>query len=79
MDEEFTIAGNQLVRLGDASIIDVTGLTPSIVNILVAPLFSLILAISVAFMVEATSQSFQKPEDLESFTGLPVLTTFRKI
>ncbi len=79
VDEEFTIMDKKLVKLGDPIIADLEGVTPSIVYFLVAPIFAFVLAISTAFMFEATSQSFQKPADVENYTGLPVFATFRKI
>lgn len=79
VDEEFTILDNKLAKLGEPVISDIEGLTPSVVYALVAPIFALVLAISTAFMVEATSQNFQKPAELESYTGLPVFATFRKL
>lgn len=78
VDEEFTIMDKKLVKLGDPVISDIEGLTPPLIYALVAPLFAFVLAISSAFMVEATGQSFQKPADVEEFTGLPVFATFRK-
>jgi len=69
----------KLVKLGEPMISDLEGVTPPIVYILVAPIFAFVLAISAAFMVEATGQSFQKPADIEEYTGLPVYATFRKI
>ncbi len=79
VDEEFTIMDKKLVKLGEPVISDLEGVTPTIVYALVAPLFAFVLAISAAFMVEATGQSFQKPADVENYTGLPVFATFRKI
>ncbi len=79
VDEEFTIMDKKLVKLGEPMISDLEGVTPPIVYILVAPIFAFVLAISAAFMVEATGQSFQKPADIEEYTGLPVYATFRKI
>lgn len=79
VDEEFTIMDKKLVKLGEPMISDLEGVTPPVVYILVAPIFAFVLAISAAFMVEATGQSFQKPADIENYTGLPVYATFRKI
>jgi ammonia channel protein AmtB len=79
MDEEFKLQENQLIKLGEPSISGMIGVTPPAVYMLVAPIFALILALSTAFMVEAASQVFQKPEDLERYTRLPVFTSFRKI
>jgi len=79
VDDEFQIMDKKLAKLGEPVILDVEGLTPTIVYALVAPIFAFVLAISTAFMVEATGQSFQKPADIEKFTGLPVFATFRKI
>jgi len=79
VDKEFTIMDRKLAKLGEPVISDIEGATPMVVYALVAPLFAFVLAISAAFMVEATGQSFQKPADVEDYTGLPVFATFKKI
>ncbi|MCB1164480.1 MAG: hypothetical protein R3C71_01020 [Candidatus Krumholzibacteriia bacterium] len=70
---------NQIVQLGPPNIGGVEGETPKIVTVVVAPLFALLLAVAIAFMKEATSHTFQRRAELEDFTGVPVLASFRKI
>ncbi len=77
--DEKSLIENRIVRLGPPNIGGIEGLTPNVVYYLVAPLFALLLAIAIAFMKEAMTHTFQKPVELEEFTGLPVLASFRKL
>ncbi len=77
--DEQSLIENQLVSLGPPNIGGIEGETTKVVYWVVAPIFAFLLAVSVAFMAEATNHSFQKTAELEEFSGLPVLATFRKI
>lgn len=77
--EEQGVLENQIVQLGPPNIGGIEGETPRVVRVIVAPLFALILALALAFMKEATTHTFQKPIELEEYTGLPVLASFRKL
>ncbi|MCP4549092.1 MAG: hypothetical protein GY835_21760 [bacterium] len=76
---EQSLLENEVVQLGPPNIGGLEGQTPKIVSFFVAPIFALLLSLSLAFLMEATNHSFQKPADIEDFTGLPVLASFRKI
>lgn len=77
--DEQSLVERQLVRLGPPNIGGIEGEMPRVVIVLVAPIFALLLALAIAFMVEATTHSFQKAAEIEAFCDLPVLATFRKI
>lgn len=77
--EAQSLLENQILQLGPANIGGIEGETPKVVNLVVAPLFALLLAVAIAFMKEATTHTFQKRAELEDLTGLPVLASFRKL
>ena len=77
--EEQSLIENRIVKLGPPNIGGVEGVLPKVVIYVVAPLFALLLAMAIAFMKEATTHTFQKPVELEEYTGLPVLASFRKL
>ena len=77
--DEQEVVEKQLVPLGPANIGGVEGEVPKFVFVFIIPAFALLLAIAFAFMIEATSSSFQTVAQLEAFSGLPVLASFRKL
>lgn len=77
--KEQSVIKNHIVQLGPPNIGGLEGMTPKIVYVVVAPLFAVLLAVAVAFMKEATTHTFQKPIELEEYTGIPVLASFRKL
>jgi uncharacterized protein involved in exopolysaccharide biosynthesis len=77
--DEQTVVEQQLVALGPANIGGMEGHVPKFVFVFVIPAFALLLAIAFAFMIEATNSSFQTVAQLEAFSGLPVLASFRKL
>ena len=76
---EMSLLEHQVVQLGAPNIGGVVGETQKAVYMVIAPIFALLLAVSIAFMVEAADHTFQKSADLEEYSGLPVLAIFRKI
>jgi uncharacterized protein involved in exopolysaccharide biosynthesis len=77
--DESTLLEHQVVQLGTPNIGGIVGETQKAVYMVIAPVFALLLAVSIAFMVEAADHTFQKSAELEEYSGLPVLAIFRKI
>ncbi len=79
VSDDRTLVSHKVVQLGTPIIGGVVGETQKAVYMIIAPIFALMLAVSIAFMVEAADHTFQKSADLEEYCGLPVLAIFRKI
>ena len=67
------------LKISVSGVRGVVGETQKAVYMIIAPIFALLISVSIAFMVEAADHSFQKSADLEEYSGLPVLAIFRKI